>query len=111
MITIDVAKDFSETPGGRTYGDGVFSAEDFFDNHLDPAFASANGEKVRILMDGAAGFGASFIDEAFRRVGKKYGLKCLDQLEVVSEDHTLVSEVLAAVIEPSLSEDMLNCWI
>jgi phosphomannomutase len=75
MIVIDIAKDFSETTGARNYSDGKFSGEEFFDELLLPRYKQALEAKVKlkIILDGTNGIASSFINEAFRRLGKEYG--------------------------------------
>jgi hypothetical protein len=58
MKTIDVAKDFSQYPAGRSIGDGPFTGEALAHRvHL----ALATEAEVELILDGAAGYGASFI--------------------------------------------------
>lgn len=60
---IDIAKDFSPYPAGRYHDDGPFSGEKFRDEYLRPVLES--GEKAVINLDGARGYGSSFLEEAF----------------------------------------------
>jgi hypothetical protein len=75
MVTINVAKDFSTTPGARNYGDGEFSGEEFYDTILKPKFHEAleSGVKLKIVLDGTDGIASSFLNEAFRRLGGEFG--------------------------------------
>jgi len=59
---IDVATDFSPYPAGRFRTDGPHAAEQFRDDLLVPALRQG---PVKLVLDGAMGFGASFLDEAF----------------------------------------------
>ncbi len=63
MVKIAIATDFSKFPGGRYRVNGKFSGEEFRDDHLLPALNSS--ENVHILLDGTAGYGSSFLEEAF----------------------------------------------
>ena len=80
---ISIAKDFSPTPAGRYRSDGPFPGEKFRDDLLLPALRK-DTEPVTVELDGTAGFGSSFLEEAFgglvrcginrseeRRVGKE----------------------------------------
>ncbi len=62
-----IAEDFSETPGGRFKRHGLFSGEEFRDNVLIDLLSRAieDGEKLTIVLDGVAGYGSSFLEEAF----------------------------------------------
>jgi hypothetical protein len=63
MITVRVASDFSRHPAGRFLGDGPYSGEAFRKKFLEP---NLNGsEQLTIELDGARGYGSSFLEEAF----------------------------------------------
>ncbi len=61
-VMISIAKDFTDTPGGRNRTDGPYSGERFRDDVLVPALE--RGE-VEVDLDGVLGFGSSFLEEAF----------------------------------------------
>lgn len=54
---------FSENPSGRYVTDGPNSGQRFRDEILVPALDSGSG--VTVSLDGALGFGSSFLEEAF----------------------------------------------
>lgn len=62
MKTINIADDFSRFPAGRFREDGDASGAAFRDL-LEAALQ--NAEKVEVVFDGVAGFGSSFLEEAF----------------------------------------------
>ena len=61
--TIYIATDFSEYPAGRFVDDGDYNGTTFRKEHLIPALK--NYETVCVVFDGVAGFGSSFLEEAF----------------------------------------------
>ena len=63
--TISVAKDFSPYPAGRFLDDGKFSGEAFRENILVPALKDDGFGLIRVCLDGVAGVGSSFLEEAF----------------------------------------------
>lgn len=63
QVTINVVKDFSPYPAGRTRKDGPYSGEAFRKDRLIPALESAN--IVVINIDGVAGLPSSFWEEIF----------------------------------------------
>jgi hypothetical protein len=63
MRTVNVAKDFSRHPAGRTEDDGPFSGAAFRKRFLEPALKS--GETILVDFDGTRGAGSSFLEEAF----------------------------------------------
>lgn len=66
-IIVDVARDFSPTPGARYRTDGPFSGEAFRTEVLTPRVLRAfeSGTVVVVRLDGAIGFPSSFLEEAF----------------------------------------------
>jgi hypothetical protein len=71
---INVAEQFSRYPGGRFRAMGPFSGEEFRDDMLIPALraamASSSGPVV-VVLDGAVGYPASFLEEAFGGLVRK----------------------------------------
>lgn len=95
MLTLEIARDFSPVPAGRYRSDGAHSGEVFREEHLRPALTKA--EIVKVVLDGAEGYGSSFLEEAFGglvRSGEIDSNDALRRIELVSdEDPTLVSEI------------------
>lgn len=77
MKTIDFAKEFTDTPGGRYRQHGDWSGEQFREEVLEPALRE---HEVAILnLNGAFGFPSSFIDEAFGVLVEKVGIATIDK--------------------------------
>jgi hypothetical protein len=96
MKTITVAKDFSDTPGGRFKKDGPNSGEEFREKYLKSEFEKLKGdEKLIIDFDGAYGYPTSFLEESFGGLARIYGSKnVLDKLVFKSEEEpNLIEEV------------------
>lgn len=74
-MTINIKEDFTPATGFRTYDDGPKSGLEFFDTLLDRKFAEAlkEGKQLKIILDGGEGHTSSFLNEAFRLLGEKYG--------------------------------------
>jgi hypothetical protein len=62
-MKIDLPVDFSPVPSGRYLSDGPDSGERFRENFLRPAIAERG--PIEIKIDGTAGYGSSFLEEAF----------------------------------------------
>jgi hypothetical protein len=62
-MNFSIAKQFSETPAGRYFEDGPASGQRFREEILMPALKG--GKNLAIDLDGAVGFGSSFLEEAF----------------------------------------------
>lgn len=94
-ITIDIAKNFSRFPAGRTPRDSAHSGEDFREKHLVPYLNKFR--VVKVLMDGTVGYGSSFLDEAFgglMRTSSLFDKTNLEKrLQLVTFDPNLSAEV------------------
>lgn len=69
--TLHIAKDFSPNPAGRYVSDGPFSGEAFRERLLWPAIQRC--DEVTVDLDGARGFGSSFLEEAFGGLVREHG--------------------------------------
>jgi len=72
-IVLNIAKQFSRSPAGRYLTDGPFSGQAFRENLLLPALRQS--ETVEVQLDGALGFGSSFLEEAFGGLVREAGMK------------------------------------
>jgi len=75
MIKIVIVDDFTDTPGARTYADGEFSGQEFYDKFLHPYFKDAISTKQKLFidLDGTNGYASSFLNEAFSLLGNEFG--------------------------------------
>jgi len=108
-ISIDVGKDFSRYPAGRTIAYGPHSGEAFRENFLIKPIA--NGDHVVVLLDSAVGYGSSFLDEAFAgliRSGAASATQLHDLLTLQSEDPSLIAEVWKYVDEEGTRRQRAN---
>jgi len=88
-INISVANQFSKTPGPRLIKEGEFSGELFFNTILDQAFSEAlqSGKKIKVDLDGTAGYGTSFLEQTFGGLARKYSAKkVLELIEIKSDE-------------------------
>jgi hypothetical protein len=77
---IDVARDFTRTPGGRYRNQGEWSGEQFREEILEPPLK--RGGDVIVDLDGPEGFTTSFLDEVFGELVRIHGLAIMDRLHV-----------------------------
>lgn len=95
VMIINVARDFSPFPAGRYLADGPYSGEGFLNEKLLPALKQ--GAKVEVVLDGAMGYGSSFLEEAFGGLVrlKEWPLAdLLERIKLVSlEEPALVDEI------------------
>lgn len=72
VASVNVTEQFSEYPAGRYRQDGKFSGEVFRDDLLVPLLGA--NDAVNIDLDGAMGYGSSFLEEAFGGLVRKHQL-------------------------------------
>lgn len=67
MKTLNIAQEFSTTPGARYENEGPFPGKEFREQYLAPQIKNAieNSEELEINLDGTAGLGTSFLEESF----------------------------------------------
>ena len=91
-IAISIADDFSRYPAGRFREDGNFSGAAFREDLLVPALRAKNVAIVTVSFDDVAGFGSSFLEEAFGGLIREEGFhrQFLDvHLELVTTEPDL----------------------
>ncbi|MGA8027598.1 MAG: DUF4325 domain-containing protein [Bryobacteraceae bacterium] len=74
-LTLDIAADFTRTPGGRYREEGPFSGEEFRETVLTPRFEQAikQGRNLIVILDGGYGYASSFLEEAFGGLARNKG--------------------------------------
>ena len=106
-IILNIAKDFSRCPGARFHSEGDFSGEEFRNDFLVPKIKEAieQGVRLKIILDGSAGYSTAFIEESFGGLIRNDGFS-LDKLNAML---TFVSDE-----DPSYIDDikiyMKNAW-
>ena len=91
---IVMAEVFSRYPAGRFREDGPFNGTTFRQEHLVPALRDF--EKVEVNFDGVAGFGYSFLEEAFGGLIQKEGM----------DKNFLDTRLFFSTTEPGLEDDI-----
>lgn len=89
MIVINIPIEFTKTPGWRTYSDGPFSGEQFYNELLKQRFLDAvdKNVKLKVILDGSNGYTTSFLNEAFRLLGGEFGADFVwNRLIIVSNE-------------------------
>ncbi len=64
VIKLNIASEFSRTPGARYIKEGEYSGELFRTKYLLPKMKTAiNDDKIlEVILDGSAGYGTSFLE-------------------------------------------------
>lgn len=108
MIEINIAKDFSNTPGGRHEKEGPFSGEQFREEILLPKYLEAKESKTGLLinLDGCYGYATSFIEEAFGGLARKLKRKdILDIIKFISQDEPGLVDLIREYVADAQIED------
>ena len=106
-MRIDIVKDFSDTPGGRTQSEGKYSGESFRESLLLPGYIAAKekNEKLIINFDGAFGYPPSFLDESFGGLVKKLHQKdILNNIIIESNDDLTVEKRIYKYVKEAEEE-------
>lgn len=94
---IDIAREFTKTPGPRAIDEGEYSGEIFLRDFLRPKYITARNEnnKLIINLDGTDGYATSFLESVFGGLAREYSPKeVLDTLEFISlEEPYLIEEI------------------
>ncbi|MFA6554610.1 MAG: STAS-like domain-containing protein [Candidatus Paceibacterota bacterium] len=85
-MKIKVATDFTTAPGPRMICEGQFSGEEFRKTLVFPKVSEAISKKCKLTvdLDGASGYGTSFLEESFGGLIREDGLT-LDTIDSVIE--------------------------
>ena len=86
---INIAEDFSTTPGARYTTDGQFSGQEFYNTHLKPSFEEAldDNDILTINFNNVEGYATSFLEEAFGGLAREFGINAvLAHLKFISND-------------------------
>ncbi len=102
-ITINIAKDYTKTPGPRFISDGPFSGQDFREKFLEKYFVLDHllNINLEIILDGVTGYPTSFLEEAFGGLARKYGIEtCLSRINFISvENQRRIDEIFKYIKE------------
>jgi hypothetical protein len=81
-VLIDVATDFSPTPGGRYISESLYSGEEFRQKVLEPKIEQH--QRLAIDLDGPEGFTTSFLEEAFGGLVRKFGRDVVSMVRFIA---------------------------
>ncbi len=106
MITINIAEEYSKTPGGRFIKEGPFSGEDFRIKILKPKFVKAKNEhdQLKVILDGGYGYPPSFLEEAFGGLARELHDSDLLNIEIISDEEPVQISNVKKYIKEALEE-------
>lgn len=98
-----IPNEFSRFPGGRLKSHGPKSGEEFREDVLLDLYNGCN--KITIDLTGAVGYSASFLDESFGELGKRYGFdEIKEKLTLIADDDPNLIPLLWDKIEKGSQE-------
>ena len=101
-MVINIAKEYTKTPGGRYIKEGKYSGEDFRKTVLMPKYIKCreNNEKLIVILDGGYGYGSSFLEEAFGGLARALKESRIADIEIISEEEPkLVDDVKGYILD------------
>ena len=107
MIVINIANDFTDTPGARYKSEGDYSGELFRETILIPKYLEAvtANEQLKIELDGGYGYATSFLEESFGGLARKYDIQeVLKTLIFESNDEPGLVEEITEYIKMARQE-------
>ena len=102
---IQVASEFSKFPAGRFYTDGPYSGQRFREEVLVPALSGSTS--VTVVLDGAMGYGSSFLEEAFGGLVRLRGFRAGDlhkKLTIISATNRSIETEVWSYIDNARAE-------
>jgi STAS-like domain of unknown function (DUF4325) len=102
MLIVNVAKEFTRFPGGRSKKFGETSGEAFRERFLEAPIQQ--GQRVSVELDGTIGYSSSFLEEAFGGLVRKLHISAndlWDKLDLITTDQALVKEVSGYIQDAS----------
>lgn len=108
-ITINIAKDFTNAPGGRYCKDGPYSGEEFLDKILRPKYEQAKNERKLLIieLDGVYGYPSSFVSGSFGLLSsecKKRKENLLEHISFVSSSPSRIERFELEIRDPTQRE-------
>ena len=107
VILINIAEDYTDSPGGRYKKEGKYSGEDFRETILIKKYLQAkkNGDKLRVDLDGGYGYATSFLEEAFGGLVRQLkDREILDIIEIKSDDAEYLIDDVQKYIKDELKK-------
>jgi hypothetical protein len=87
-LEMNIARDFTPTPGPGFIIEGKFSGEEFRETLLKKKFEEAvrKATTLHIDLDGGYGYGPSFLEEAFGGLVREYGIATVQKTLTFKSD-------------------------
>ena len=103
---VNIAKDYTMTPGGRTRSEGEYSGEEFREKILYPAYRDAKKQNLQlvIILDGGYGYATSFLEEAFGGLARETKDRSIMDIKIISNEEPGLIEKVQGYMRDALKE-------
>ena len=92
-MVFNIAKGFTNAPGGAYRKDGDKSGEELREDFLVPLLEAHPNDKLVIELDGIIGMGHATVREAFGGLVKYFGKEIIDRIEFAPTKHEHIVEL------------------
>lgn len=92
-LTFNVAKEFTDAPGGAYRKDGDKSGEELRDDYLIPLLKKHPDDKLVIELDGIFGMGHATVREVFGGLVERFGKEVINRIEFAPTRHEHIVEL------------------
>jgi hypothetical protein len=106
-MNLNIAAEFSQTPGPRTREEGKFSGEQFLEELLLPRYqqAVAANTNLNVDLDDTEGYATSFLEAAFGELARRYEpAQVLQTIIFKSDDEPYLVEEIQRYIKEARSK-------
>lgn len=105
-ITLNIAREFTNAPGGRYKQDGPNSGEQFLEEQLRPKYEQSKkeGKLLRIELDGVYGYPSSFVSGSFGVLSsecKTLKENLLDRIQFISASPARIARFELEIQDPT----------
>ena len=104
MITVNIATDYTRTPGGRFASEGKYSGEYLRERILKTKLLEALkiSQGITVILDGGYGYATSFLEEAFGGLARELKNEKLKEITIISDEEPPLIAKVKQYIEDAL---------
>jgi hypothetical protein len=105
-IELNIAEEYTKTPGGRHKAEGKYSGEEFREVLLRPAFIKAKetNDELVVDLDGGYGYATSFLEEAFGGLARETQDPAVLNIRLISDEEPSLIEKILQYMKAALRE-------
>lgn len=105
MSVINIASQYTKTPGGRYCKEGKYSGEDFRETILKKEYeiSKQNNEELIVNLDGGYGYGSSFLEEAFGGLVRSIDNIDISIIKIISKEEPQLENDVRRYLEDAVA--------